>query len=375
MALGADRWLGRTVLINKGTNPETDKELNMKENIGRGSRTSPLKVFFLPALLVLCFSFITCDNANFKKKNFVLLTAMERAAFQSSSGDDDPLPDTDPDPGDTTPIVGSALIVADHSVARLSVLNAIPAAAIAQAKTNLHIAYGHTSHGSQITTGMTGLYNWRGATYAYNSGGSGGALDLREPFPGDLGNPDRTSWATSTRNYLNSHSEINVIIWSWCGQADTTEANINTYLNLMNQLESEYPAVRFVYMTGHLVGTGLTGNLHLRNEQIRAYCIANNKLLFDFADIESYDPSNNYYGDKYATDGCNYDFNASGATTQTGDPAEPTGGDHNWATDWQNAHPGEWFNCSSAHSKPLNANMKAYAAWWLWARLGGWNGQ
>ena len=54
----------------------------------------------------------------------------------------------------------------------------------------------------------------------------------------------------------------------------------------MNQLEIDYPNVKFVYMTGHLDGSGANGNLNLRNEQIRAYARANNKILYDFADIE-----------------------------------------------------------------------------------------
>ena len=49
----------------------------------------------------------------------------------------------------------------------------------------------------------------------------------------------------------------------------------------MNKLENEYPNVHFVYMTGHLDGSGLNGNLHIRNEQIRNYCKNNNKILFD----------------------------------------------------------------------------------------------
>jgi hypothetical protein len=112
-------------------------------------------------------------------------------------------------------------------------------------------------------------------------------------------------------------------------------------------------------MTGHLDGTGLSGNLNKRNEQIRDYCCQNNKILYDFADIESYDPDGNFYLDKGADDGCNYD-----------------GGSRNWAIDWQNSHrrDTEWFECGSAHSEPLNANQKAYAAWWLWARLAGWDG-
>ena len=55
-------------------------------------------------------------------------------------------------------------------------------------------------------------------------------------------------------------------------------------------LETDYPKITFVYMTAHLDGSGADGNTNQRNEQIRAYCRANNKVLFDFADIESYDP-------------------------------------------------------------------------------------
>ena len=65
--------------------------------------------------------------------------------------------------------------------------------------------------------------------------------------------------------------------------------------------------MKFVYMTGHLDGYGLTGNLHIRNEQIRAYCAANKKILYDFADIESYNPDGVYFGDKDANDNCDYD--------------------------------------------------------------------
>ncbi len=50
--------------------------------------------------------------------------------------------------------------------------------------------------------------------------------------------------------------------------------------------------------------------------------------------------------------------------------------DKNWATEWQNSHSRgvDWYTCGSAHSEPVNANQKAYAAWWLWARLAGWDG-
>jgi hypothetical protein len=246
-------------------------------------------------------------------------------------------------------------------------LDSIPEPAVRQAKDSLIIAYGHTSHGSQLTTGMAGLVGFKGELYSFTGSGSDNPLELRDtPFSGasDLGNPDRISWANATRTYLDAHPEVNVIIWSWCGQVSSADSNdIATYLTLMTGLEADYPSVKFVYMTGHLDGSGVEGNLHQRNEQIRKFCRDNKKILYDFADIESYDPDNNGYLAKDANDNCDYDSDGDGSR------------DKNWAIDWQDVHPGEWYACSSAHSQPLNANRKAYAAWWLWARLAGWDGE
>jgi len=253
--------------------------------------------------------------------------------------------------------------VIDH---RTTTLTAIPESYIRKAKRELRIAYGHTSHGSQIITGMAGLVQFKGSLYSFNNTGADSALTLHDtPFgsAADLGNPDRTAWAAATRSYLLAHPEVNVVIWSWCGQVSTaTPGDIDTYLALMDSLERTFPSVSFVYMTGHLDGTGLEGNLHKRNQQIRAYCAAHNKTLFDFADIETWTPDGTYMGEKKPNDNCDYDANGDGTL------------ESNWATDWQNGHPGQWYPCGSAHSQPLNANRKAYAAWWLWARLAGWNG-
>ncbi len=258
---------------------------------------------------------------------------------------------------------GGAIII-DHLSTDISL---VPQQAIEHAKATLHIAYGHTSHGSQLVTGMTGLISFMGDLYSFSYGGAEGSLDLRDsPFSGasDLGNPDRTAWEAVTRDYLDSNAEINVVIWSWCGQVSSaTEQDIETYLDLMSGLEADYPSVMFVYMTGHLDGTGLEGNLHLRNEQIREYCTVNGKVLYDFADMETYDPDGTYFGDKQPNDNCDYDSDGNGTP------------DRNWAIDWQKAHPGAWYDCASAHSQPLNANLKAYAAWWLWAKLAGWSGR
>lgn len=264
----------------------------------------------------------------------------------------------DPEPGPE-----AADLIIDHRCVKL---NTVPSEWITSARQTLHIAYGHTSHGSQLTDGMTGLVSFKGSAYSWNNGGTGGALDLHDyAMPGDLGNPDRTDWATQARTCLSANTDVNVIIWSWCGQVSSaSETDINTYLNLMAALETDYPKVKFIYMTGHLDGTGLTGTLNIRNEQIRNYCRTNKKILYDFADIECYNPDGVYFGDKKPNDACDYDSDNNGSA------------DSNWATQWQNSHTQgtDWYSCSSAHSQPLNANQKAYAAWWLWARLAGWDG-
>ncbi len=269
-------------------------------------------------------------------------------------------------------------VIADHNCTNL---NVVPEAAILQAKQTLRIAYGHTSHGSQITDGMSGLVAFMNAKpsdgfsdnlFTFNSGGTGGALDYRDFYgnfggsgASDLGNPNRTAWEAATRAYLATHPEVNVIMWSWCGQVDGLPEDIQLYLDLMDGLVADFPNVHFVYMTGHLNGGGVSGNVHRRNEQIRAHCRANNRLLFDFADIESFDPDGLVdYMELFANDECHYDSDGNGSR------------DRNWAVDWQNSHTQDvdWYSCGSAHSQPLNANRKAYAVWHLFARIAGWAG-
>jgi hypothetical protein len=250
-------------------------------------------------------------------------------------------------------------VIADHTSIKL---DQIPVEWIEKARTDLHIAYGHTSHGSQIITGLLGLTQFKGSPYLYGSD-LPGSLDLRDtPFGDgsymDLGQPDNKTWAKETRTYLQNHPDINVVMWSWCGQLSSADDQyVSAYLSLMQALETEFPDVVFVYMTGHLDGTGDMGTLALNNTKIREYCKENGKVLYDFADIESYNPDGLYFGDKYANDACDYT-------------------DGNWAIEWQNTHREgvDWYACSSEHSQPVNANMKAYAAWWLMARLAGWAG-
>ena len=266
----------------------------------------------------------------------------------------------------------SEAIIIDHTCTDITQISQL---AIEQAKATLHIAYGHTSHGSQLTDGMTGLVGFANGwglglslpedIFEWNNGGTDGALDLHDyAMSGDCGYYPQ--WVNETQDYLDdpAHSDVNVIIWSWCGQVDDKYAAgtlDSEYLTPMSQLETNYPDVIFVYMTGH-VDHWDDANNKAANQMIRDYCINNKKVLFDFADIESYNPDGIFY--EFPNDNCDYYESVSG----------PKLG--NWAIEWQNSHTEgvDWYNCSSAHSQPLNANLKAYATWWLWARLAGWPG-
>ncbi len=254
-------------------------------------------------------------------------------------------------------------VIADHT---RTVLSDIPAPWIEVAKDRWRLSYGHTSHGSQIISGMNVIKGTAGSLYWWDHDGTAGGLSLWDGTPsGDLGNPNYYMWEVLTRTMLGDPGapacDRNMVMWSWCGQADTSEANMQIYLDLMSGLVADYPDVTFIHMTGHLNGSGEEGNLHARNNQIRDHVIATCGVLFDFANIESYNPDGYYFLDLYANDNCDYWIDSVG---------------HNWADEWCDAHPGDELcdTCSCAHSKPLNCNLKARAFWWMITTLAGWPG-
>ena len=255
-----------------------------------------------------------------------------------------------------TAVYRTEAIIINHTCTDIT---QIPEHWIKKAKAEFGISYGHTSHGSQIISGMEGLYA-DSNLYSFGISQSKNILSIYDREPrGDLGNPDRKTWATRTRDLLNNGwGDTNVIMWSWCGQVSSaSEKDIKTYLSLMAQLEEDYPGVAFIYMTGHLDGSGESGNLHIRNDQIREFCIKNKKILFDFADIESYDPDGNYFLNKKSNDRCDYWEN---------------GNQRNWADEWCAGNLGKCSQYRCAHSRPLNCDLKAKAFWWMVARLSGW---
>jgi hypothetical protein len=233
-------------------------------------------------------------------------------------------------------------VVADHNAPPR--FSAIPTSVVQQVRSHFTIFYGHTSHGSQILTGMD-MLQAQDTAYSFNN--PDGSLSVAE-VGDDLGTQGDTSWVPITRQYLNQPgNEINLVLWSWCGGvSDNDEEGIATYLAAVSNLELQYPGVTFVYMTGHLDGGGLDGNLYIRNNQIREYCRHNGKVLFDFADIESYAPDGTYYPDE--SDACA------------------------WCSDWCATY--DCPDCGGcAHSHCFNCYQKGKSFWWLMAKLIGWS--
>jgi len=254
-------------------------------------------------------------------------------------------------------------VIVDH---RCTDLSEVPKAYIIKAKRQFKVTYGRSSHGSQLGAGMNALKEENPLIYNFGKYAGRGSLSFWDGTPeGDLGSAGGDRWYRLTENLLRGEGkDRNIVMWSWCGQVSSaTPKGIETYLRLMGQLETEFPRVVFVYMTGHLDGTGKQGNLNRFNERIRKHCRENGKVLFDFADIESFDPEGKInYMELNADDRCRYDSDGDGRR------------DANWADRWIAANPGHGIALPprAAHTHPLNAALKGRAFWWMMARLAGW---
>ncbi len=220
-----------------------------------------------------------------------------------------------------------------------------------------------------------------GDRYNWSDSGDGSGIDLDDygvrAGGSDLSQGDwvdangDTPWVVGTRELLDhaDNAHINVVMWSWCS---INGHDAQRYLDNMEKLIAEYPEIVFVFMTGHAEGLGedLSPNtVHYNNELIREHVAANNRWLYDFADIEAYDPDGLYYWDLDMRDNLRYSAG-------------------NWAQEWVEANPDHQYTllttgegvagfdgtAGCAHSSSpaeanLNCVLKGVAAWSLFARI------
>jgi len=256
--------------------------------------------------------------------------------------------------------VGSNAIIIDHTCTDIS---KIPSYWLKKAK-KLTIYYAHTSHGSQIVSGAKFLAKQNpqyGFAVKHTNVSHTSLPDAEDALRmcDTFGNP-----ATFWESYYQSggytriacDTELfNFAMFSWCGQqSSNTAEQVRRYLEALDGYEKEYPQMRFIYMTGHTDGRNRA--LRWNNEMVREYCAKNNKVLFDFADIESWSPDGEYHS--LADDDCT------------------------WCGSWCDKHPEECFELPDqcAHSPNSGGNiknrynciLKGKAFWWMMARLAGW---
>jgi hypothetical protein len=132
---------------------------------------------------------------------------------------------------------------------------------------------------------------------------------------------------------------------------DAWNLDFDYYRQKMEDLERTYPSKKFIWATTALMaqsevkGNNLTvaENIQTFNQQLRAYAIANNKILYDLAAIESHDPNGNYCESQGYEALCDVYY---------------TG----------------WGGGGGGHPNVTGSIRLAKGFWWLMARISGWNG-
>ncbi len=289
-----------------------------------------------------------------------------------------------------TPISGNH--IADYTVAKDSVLRGIPDSYITTARTTLHVAYNHTSHGTHVSYGVFGLPGFKtgdAAKFGVTNGTVDPAkLDFRDnAISGaysDLSQADAdwATWRDQVRAYLDAsvNASINVMMWSWC---DITGHSVSTYLSSMQTLIDEYGTdgtkigtgtgktrampVTFIFMTGHANGGSSNigaGNPRDQAKLITDYCTAHNYFCIDYYSIDTHAMSDVYYED--ATDD-------AVSTTYGGNFYQAWQTAHTLGADWyQNRTSPEGSVSYGEHNtQHITANRKAFAFWWVLARIAG----
>lgn len=195
------------------------------------------------------------------------------------------------------PVWAAPIIIDHNSISEFASLSDV---AIDKVQANIRWHYAHTSHGGQLTTGLTRIEN-SDSKYNISIGNShlpdeSGALNVFNGQEGDTYIAPEEYWKTpagiqKTKDVLNHNPSINVSAWSWCRQLNSYTTNdVQAYLNQMAAFEEDFPDVTFVYMTGNAQANGSEGaNRYKNNNLIRDWVKnSDNRVLFDFADLDAW---------------------------------------------------------------------------------------
>ena len=217
------------------------------------------------------------------------------------------------------PSAGAA-IVADHNSVDAS---AIPDSAVAAAA-NLRVHLRRASVGGNISDGLDAL---KSANARYDRS--------RWVFY-DRGNPGWQAKVDEFKTFVAANAaSYDVLSMKFC--FIDPDASFTYYRDALLGLEAAYPGKIFVWWTIPLQTSGNAARQSF-NDQVRAYAKANNKPLFDIADIEAYDAAGSHVVD--------------------------TGGIELQAAGWSS---------DGGHLNSTGGQRVASGWWWIMARLAGWN--
>jgi hypothetical protein len=182
--------------------------------------------------------------------------------------------------------------------------------------------FAHASVGECIMAGVANLHlsdtNFYPLHGTIASNNLSGATQAGTIYEDDRGNPvyygdyqvklNLFGTAVSNRWHF---PNVNIALAKLCfidiwypASSNTVVALLNSYVNTLTNLEAAYPQTLFVYATMPLTTTNYryttldlgAPTLYWRsvyNDSLRAWCTANNRVLFDIADIEAHDTNGN----------------------------------------------------------------------------------
>jgi hypothetical protein len=191
-------------------------------------------------------------------------------------------------------IPGPLSLIFNHHCTDIS---KIPEKWIQQAKEQFRIHFAHTSHGEQIVTGLQRISS--------------------------------ASLSNDLYKFVTAYCQVP-------GSQNSLRMMDGQYMDAISEIEAQFPDVTFIYMTGNAQSE--EQNRVSRNNQIREYCQNNNKILFDFADLDCW-----YNGEQHTVNGI---------------PME---------------HP-HYYGDEAGHTTYESCENKAKAFWWMLARVAGWDG-